>query len=310
MEEEREEQKEEVKKRREKEEEYFLLYYNHWFQASDGGATPQLTYCVSIGKLLYSLMVRVADRFDINYYNKETERWELLSSCFFFTDACFEIRPDGSFYRLPGLRVSGSVDILDDPFYTIRSCQSLTNEQKDPNFAVAIAAFKEATRDGAPNDDRLRDVRERMRVIRTTAEVFKKEFASSSKRPDGGTGGLAEAEDADSKTTRGKYEKIVGNLIFLSAAEVAAGERKKLITIAEIVVEIKKTDIFKDQKVPKDNSIKKGVRRTKAWITRRKTLAEARRESGMGSAYDKRQVGGKRRNKKNMDPYVDVNNEG
>lgn len=106
---------------------------------------------------------------------------------------------------------------------------------------------------------------------------------------------------------KGKYETLVEGMIEMRAEEVARGEKKKPYTADEIVSILKETDPFKDIA---DDTVKKGVTRTQAWKNRKDILANARKEEGLGEAYDERRRSGKRHNKSNTDPWRNVNSDG
>ena len=112
----------------------------------------------------------------------------------------------------------------------------------------------------------------------------------------------------EEKEDQKKYVVPVKTLIEQRADAVAAGEAKRLYKAEELVPLLKKTDKFKGGVMPTDKSIVKGIHRTQAWKDRKKTLANAQSETGLGKTHDNREKGDRRNGKKMI--YVDVNNEG
>jgi len=109
----------------------------------------------------------------------------------------------------------------------------------------------------------------------------------------------------ESKETGSKYEVPVQAIIDENIPAVVVGKAEQL-TRKDIALKLKKDWEFK----VKVSSIEKRVGETKAWKIYEKTLEEAWKDANFGETFIKRKKGGKRHNKKNMDPYRDVNSDG
>jgi hypothetical protein len=129
-------------------EEYYLLYYHSWLPDDEGGATPSLTYCVSIGKLPYSLMEGIADRYGINYHD-DTGYWVFFPG--FLADGHFDILPDGRLHGLPGNDAYTPFNLCYGAFYEIRPRRFLTETLK-VICGAAMVDFKRVAGSGCTDE--------------------------------------------------------------------------------------------------------------------------------------------------------------
>ena len=113
--------------------------------------------------------------------------------------------------------------------------------------------------------------------------------------------------EQESRETGSKYEVPVQTIIDENIVEVVVGKAEQL-TRKEIALKLKNE--WKEFKAVKVSSIEKRVGETKAWEAYDKMLEEAWKEANFGETFIKRKKGGKRHNKKSMDPYRDVNSDG
>ena len=105
------------------------------------------------------------------------------------------------------------------------------------------------------------------------------------------------------KQSRSKYEDPVQAIISLNIPKVVAGQADPLKR-KEIASQLKNE--WKEFSKPQVGSIEKRVGETMAWEKYEEYLNKAWKEAELGETYTKRKVGGQRRNRKNLDLYIDV----
>ena len=271
-----------VGKKKERPQEYYLLYYGEWaWEEELGEAFPQLTYCVHIGTLPDSDATSLAIRHSINYYDT-TGRSYTGYQGFSLADCC-------------------ELGIDDEPcgsFYEIRTRQSMPS-MLWIDCCGAMRHFDKTSKDGE-SDQAIKFLRDMVLIA---------EKLQTSPSPSGGdfivgSGAPAPPPARDRKR---KYETAVKALIEQRVEVVATEATEKLYTVKEIVSLLKRSDEFRDSL---DTTVAKGVMRTRAWSDRKKILKEARQQTGLGKVYDNRKKDDKHRNRQNMAPWEDVNNEG
>jgi len=169
----------------------------------------------------------------------------------------------------------------------------LKNCEKTANDIRAVLKISSQPAIGSPsNDSPLSGVVATNKERQTAKQTMRKKRTADE----------TQKQQTQRKAGSSKYEAPVQAIIDLNIQDVVEGKAEPL-TREEIAKKLKKEwEGFK----AKVSSIVRRIGETLAWENYDKDLNKAWREAELGETYTKRKKGGKRRNRKNMEPFADV----